>query len=36
MSYPALRRLLSEAGYPNGFSFTIKTPQMAYAHAARR
>lgn len=25
------RALLAEAGYPNGFSFTIKTPQMAYA-----
>jgi peptide/nickel transport system substrate-binding protein len=25
------KRLLAEAGYPNGFSFTIKTPQMAYA-----
>lgn len=23
--------LLAEAGYPNGFSFTLKTPQMAYA-----
>ncbi|CAH1658514.1 MULTISPECIES: ABC transporter substrate-binding protein [unclassified Chelatococcus] len=33
--YPAdkakARRLLSEAGYPNGFSFTIKVPQMSYA-----
>ncbi|WP_407921400.1 ABC transporter substrate-binding protein [Allorhizobium undicola] len=25
------RALLAEAGYPQGFSFTIKTPQMAYA-----
>ncbi len=25
------RMLLAEAGYPNGFSFTIKTPQMIYA-----
>jgi peptide/nickel transport system substrate-binding protein len=25
------RALLAEAGYPHGFSFTIKTPQMAYA-----
>jgi peptide/nickel transport system substrate-binding protein len=25
------KRLLSEAGYPDGFAFTIKTPQMAYA-----
>jgi peptide/nickel transport system substrate-binding protein len=25
------KALLSEAGYPNGFSFTIKSPQMAYA-----
>ncbi|SMC98670.1 ABC transporter substrate-binding protein [Rhizobium sp. RU36D] len=25
------KALLAEAGYPNGFSFTIKTPQMAYA-----
>lgn len=25
------KKLLAEAGYPNGFSFTIKTPQMAYA-----
>ncbi|MDS7595319.1 ABC transporter substrate-binding protein [Agrobacterium tumefaciens] len=25
------KALLSEAGYPDGFSFTIKAPQMAYA-----
>ncbi|OLP57822.1 ABC transporter substrate-binding protein [Xaviernesmea oryzae] len=25
------KALLAEAGYPNGFSFTIKTPQMPYA-----
>lgn len=25
------KALLAQAGYPNGFSFTIKTPQMAYA-----
>ena len=25
------KALLAEAGYPNGFSFTMKTPQMAYA-----
>jgi peptide/nickel transport system substrate-binding protein len=25
------KALLAEAGYANGFSFTIKTPQMAYA-----
>ncbi|MBX5171741.1 ABC transporter substrate-binding protein [Rhizobium sp. NZLR1b] len=25
------KALLAEAGYPNGFSFTIKSPQMAYA-----
>ncbi|OLP53070.1 ABC transporter substrate-binding protein [Rhizobium rhizosphaerae] len=25
------KALLTEAGYPDGFSFTIKTPQMAYA-----
>jgi peptide/nickel transport system substrate-binding protein len=25
------KALLSEAGYPNGFSFTMKAPQMAYA-----
>jgi peptide/nickel transport system substrate-binding protein len=25
------RALLAEAGYPDGFSLTIKTPQMAYA-----
>ncbi|MGO4438292.1 ABC transporter substrate-binding protein [Rhizobium sp. RAF56] len=25
------KALLSEAGYPNGFTFTIKVPQMAYA-----
>lgn len=25
------RALLAEAGYPSGFSFTIKVPQMAYA-----
>ncbi len=25
------KALLAEAGYPNGFSFTIKAPQMAYA-----
>ncbi|MBB4952437.1 peptide/nickel transport system substrate-binding protein [Agrobacterium vitis] len=25
------KALLAEAGYPNGFSFTIKTPQMVYA-----
>ncbi|MGA1801706.1 ABC transporter substrate-binding protein [Rhizobium sp. HT1-10] len=25
------KALLSEAGYPNGFTFTIKSPQMAYA-----
>ncbi|MDE1992050.1 MAG: ABC transporter substrate-binding protein [Rhizobiaceae bacterium] len=25
------KALLAEAGYPNGFTFTIKTPQMAYA-----
>ncbi|MCF1465513.1 ABC transporter substrate-binding protein [Agrobacterium vitis] len=25
------KALLEEAGYPNGFSFTIKTPQMTYA-----
>jgi peptide/nickel transport system substrate-binding protein len=25
------KALLAEAGYPNGFSFTIKTPQMSYA-----
>jgi len=25
------KALLAEAGYPNGFSFTIKVPQMAYA-----
>ncbi|MEN3930162.1 ABC transporter substrate-binding protein [Microvirga sp. W0021] len=25
------RALLKEAGYPDGFSFTLKTPQMAYA-----
>ncbi|MDQ0457233.1 peptide/nickel transport system substrate-binding protein [Rhizobium paknamense] len=25
------KALLADAGYPNGFSFTIKTPQMAYA-----
>ncbi|MCZ4071764.1 ABC transporter substrate-binding protein [Agrobacterium sp. LMR679] len=25
------RALLAEAGYPDGFSFTIKAPQMAYA-----
>lgn len=25
------KALLAEAGYPDGFSFTIKTPQMAYA-----
>lgn len=25
------KKLLAEAGYPNGFSFAIKTPQMAYA-----
>ncbi|PXW63203.1 peptide/nickel transport system substrate-binding protein [Chelatococcus asaccharovorans] len=33
--YPAdkarARALLSEAGYPNGFTFTIKVPQMSYA-----
>ncbi|OLP45016.1 ABC transporter substrate-binding protein [Rhizobium oryziradicis] len=28
---PKAKALLAEAGYPNGFSFTIKTPQMAYA-----
>lgn len=29
------KALLAEAGYPEGFSFTIKTPQMAYAsHSA--
>lgn len=25
------KALLAEAGYPNGFTFTIKAPQMAYA-----
>jgi len=25
------KALLTEAGYPNGFTFTIKSPQMAYA-----
>lgn len=25
------KALLAQAGYPNGFSFTIKAPQMAYA-----
>ena len=25
------KALLTEAGYPHGFTFTIKTPQMAYA-----
>jgi peptide/nickel transport system substrate-binding protein len=25
------KALLAQAGYPNGFTFTIKTPQMAYA-----
>ncbi|MGV8937308.1 MAG: ABC transporter substrate-binding protein [Allorhizobium sp.] len=25
------KALLTEAGYPDGFTFTIKTPQMAYA-----
>ena len=25
------KALLAEAGYPNGFSFTMKTPQMSYA-----
>ena len=25
------KALLTEAGYPNGFAFTIKSPQMAYA-----
>ncbi|OJT97963.1 MAG: ABC transporter substrate-binding protein [Rhizobium sp. 63-7] len=25
------KALLAEAGYPNGFSFTIKAPQMSYA-----
>ena len=25
------KALLAEAGFPNGFSFTFKTPQMAYA-----
>ncbi|PDT17022.1 ABC transporter substrate-binding protein [Rhizobium sp. J15] len=25
------KAMLAEAGYPNGFTFTIKTPQMAYA-----
>ena len=25
------KALLAEAGYPNGFTFTIKVPQMAYA-----
>lgn len=25
------KALLAEAGYPDGFTFTIKTPQMAYA-----
>jgi peptide/nickel transport system substrate-binding protein len=25
------KALLAEAGYPNGFTFTIKTPQMSYA-----
>ncbi|WP_245582416.1 ABC transporter substrate-binding protein [Neorhizobium lilium] len=25
------KTLLAEAGYPNGFSFTMKAPQMAYA-----
>ncbi|WHA43138.1 ABC transporter substrate-binding protein [Agrobacterium larrymoorei] len=25
------KALLSEAGYPNGFTFTMKAPQMAYA-----
>ncbi|GAA3056718.1 ABC transporter substrate-binding protein [Rhizobium viscosum] len=25
------KALLAEAGYPNGFTFTIKSPQMAYA-----
>jgi peptide/nickel transport system substrate-binding protein len=25
------KQLLADAGYPNGFSFSIKTPQMAYA-----
>ncbi|HWT57273.1 MAG TPA: ABC transporter substrate-binding protein [Rhizobium sp.] len=25
------KALLTEAGYPNGFTFTIKAPQMAYA-----
>ncbi|TWF52110.1 peptide/nickel transport system substrate-binding protein [Neorhizobium alkalisoli] len=25
------KALLAEAGYPNGFSFTMKAPQMAYA-----
>ena len=25
------KALLAEAGYPSGFTFTIKTPQMAYA-----
>ncbi|MGH3055957.1 MAG: ABC transporter substrate-binding protein, partial [Gaiellaceae bacterium] len=27
----AAKKLLAEAGFPNGFSFTFKTPQMAYA-----
>ncbi|MEH6718560.1 MAG: ABC transporter substrate-binding protein [Aurantimonas endophytica] len=27
----AARQLLAEAGYPDGFSLTIKTPQMSYA-----
>ncbi|MBB3948754.1 ABC transporter substrate-binding protein [Aureimonas jatrophae] len=27
----AAKRLLAEAGYPNGFETTIRTPQMAYA-----
>lgn len=27
----AARRLLAEAGYPDGFSLTIKAPQMSYA-----
>ncbi|MGO7631793.1 ABC transporter substrate-binding protein, partial [Rhizobium ruizarguesonis] len=25
------KALLAEAGYPNGFTFTIKSPQMSYA-----
>jgi peptide/nickel transport system substrate-binding protein len=31
---PKAKRLLAEAGYPNGFEFTIKVPQMSYTTRA--